>query len=38
MSMRRVTKLINAFDFIGEPCRDRTGDPLLKRQMLYLLS
>ena len=22
----------------GEPCRDRTGDPLLKRQMLYLLS
>jgi hypothetical protein len=23
---------------IGEPCRIRTGDPLLKRQMLYRLS
>jgi len=23
---------------IGEPCWTRTSDPLLKRQMLYLLS
>jgi hypothetical protein len=23
---------------VGEPCRIRTGDPLLKRQMLYRLS
>ncbi len=26
------------FDILGEPCRDRTCDPLIKSQMLYQLS
>ena len=34
-----IGQLLNfARGTIGEPCRIRTGDPLLKRQMLYRLS
>ena len=34
----RYSNCLNLRGFAGEPCRIRTGDPLLKRQMLYRLS
>ena len=36
----RPSVLLSGIDLekIGEPCWTRTSDPLLKRQMLYLLS
>ena len=34
----RCSNCLDLRGFAGEPCRIRTGDPLLKRQMLYRLS
>ena len=36
--LRRYGNCLKIWGLTGEPCRIRTGDPLLKRQMLYRLS